>query len=57
MRERGEEVGKEKKRVGVREEDGAKGRTGAVRVCEILGAGRRGGRSTDQHFPGLGSSL
>lgn len=48
---RREESGKEKERVGVMEEERAKGRTGAIRVCEILGAGHGGGRPTDQHFP------
>lgn len=35
----------------MREETRAKGRIGVVGVCEILGAGPEGGRSTDQHFP------
>lgn len=34
----------------MRKEERAKSRRGAMRVCEILGAGRRGGNSTDQHF-------
>lgn len=34
----------------MREEERGKGRTGAMGVFEILGAGLGGGRSTDQHF-------